>query len=918
MPLRSLHVGLFAIVFACLMIVIVGGLQSSSTGLTRTLSSENGYTRTETRWPWLHFDGATFTWDDFLNTVDTVTYEGTVWFGEPGPVTWAISHQGSVTLAVDGEVVYAAGQADTRTRSMVTFEVNEPDAFVALTYTDFPLEPTAEVNIELAVYERGPLGRWQLIPAHRLYDAPSDSSQASRNRDIYRVTTAAYGVLCLILAGLLLNLGWRLRKNRLAWAIAGLVTLAFALRMWLLLDRAANDTFFYTLIHGSDNYVLFARQTLAGNNQIAGSAFSPGNTIWLTIVSKLLGPQLWTLYTVNALMGALSVIPAVLAGRLLANRRAGLLAGLLIVIFPPLVFYHTTLQIAALNASLITWLFWIGLDLLQKPSYAKASLMGMLLGALTIIRPTSAFIGVALVIAWMSQRDHTLNHRFRRAVQYGGIVAACAFLIIAAQFFANRTVGSDAIISEGMPNALLWGNNHIGDGSDSKGDIVWLLMAYRGDSPVETVINEFRNHPRRLFELQLHKLGLFWSNQDIGNNVNYQWQGLDASTWLNTLALNGQLGTTALLFLSLVTLMSGLPNRADMRHFLIGTLVLLTLSTVAFTVFGRMRSQIWPLLAITSAVGIVQLFTLERLPRKLLAVVLAVGILLLVRYFETDMPGKQFVDDLPPDAIAVDHAFNDDIRLVGFDRPETDNQPEGYLYFNLYWQVTQPHDEDKVRYIHLIDPDNGRMTGEDNFIGHMTAQPRGTTHWQTGDILREPYLFAIPEDAPDVIAVNVGTYDGTVTEIMRLGMASSDDLRPAAIEDAAYRLGEALYLSNIAFVDTVPSGQAFEIAVTWAASAPVHEDFVWFVHLLDDAGEVVAQSDGHRLNGHWTTSALVPGYALDAARSIPLETVEPGEYTVTMGLYRRASLERVSAWDTHGDRLPDDLIRLGTVTLAGG
>jgi 4-amino-4-deoxy-L-arabinose transferase-like glycosyltransferase len=96
-------------------------------------------------------------------------------------------------------------------------------------------------------------------------------------------------------------------------------------------------------------------------------------------------------------------------------------------------------------------------------------------------------------------------------------------------------------------------------------------------------------------------------------------------------------------------------------------------------------------------------------------------------------------------------------------------------------------------------------------------------------------------------------------------------------------------------------GQALSLTLYWQAAGAVSGDYVVFVHLLGADGERYAQIDGPPLRGlqpttHWLAGETLPDrWVLDLPAGLA-----PGRYRLVVGLYERAS----------GDRLP--------VTGAGG
>ncbi|MCS6802026.1 MAG: glycosyltransferase family 39 protein [Chloroflexota bacterium] len=84
-------------------------------------------------------------------------------------------------------------------------------------------------------------------------------------------------------------------------------------------------------------------------------------------------------------------------------------------------------------------------------------------------------------------------------------------------------------------------------------------------------------------------------------------------------------------------------------------------------------------------------------------------------------------------------------------------------------------------------------------------------------------------------------------------------------------------------------GGATEVRLLWQAEREVDQELAVFVHLLDEAGRIVAQADGLPANGAAPTSRWTPGLRFDDIRRIASDA--PGR--IIVGLYDPATLERV-------------------------
>jgi hypothetical protein len=146
--------------------------------------------------------------------------------------------------------------------------------------------------------------------------------------------------------------------------------------------------------------------------------------------------------------------------------------------------------------------------------------------------------------------------------------------------------------------------------------------------------------------------------------------------------------------------------------------------------------------------------------------------------------------------------------------------------------------------------------------------------------------------------------------------AATDPQNPAAftfesgIRLVGYDIGPAPY----------HPGQTLRLQLYWHPLEPLAEDFVVFVHMLEEKEDgsvrLVAQQDNPPVRGTRPTSTWEPGVTvLDPYDlSIPRDT-PPGDFVLLVGLYRWPDLSRLPVHDDAGIPQRDDRIVLTTVRV---
>lgn len=115
----------------------------------------------------------------------------------------------------------------------------------------------------------------------------------------------------------------------------------------------------------------------------------------------------------------------------------------------------------------------------------------------------------------------------------------------------------------------------------------------------------------------------------------------------------------------------------------------------------------------------------------------------------------------------------------------------------------------------------------------------------------------------------------------------------------------------------VRSGEAVQVTLWWEALTRPEKDYTAFIHVIGPDGRIWAQHDVLLQNGDRPTSAWEPreivrqDHVLRIAADAP-----PGEYVVVGGVYYWETQQRLPVWDEEWQRVPDDMITVGSITVA--
>jgi hypothetical protein len=131
-------------------------------------------------------------------------------------------------------------------------------------------------------------------------------------------------------------------------------------------------------------------------------------------------------------------------------------------------------------------------------------------------------------------------------------------------------------------------------------------------------------------------------------------------------------------------------------------------------------------------------------------------------------------------------------------------------------------------------------------------------------------------------------------------------------------LGGSIGLEGYALSsETIAPGDSLSVTLHWRANDRIDGDYHVFVHLVDREGRMVAQHDGPALLGAYPTSQWAEGLLLPDPHLLEIpQDLPPEDYTMTVGMYRWPSLERLPALKKRGERWPHDVVVLGDVRIA--
>jgi 4-amino-4-deoxy-L-arabinose transferase-like glycosyltransferase len=265
------------------------------------------------------------------------------------------------------------------------------------------------------------------------------------------------------------------------------------------------------------------------------------------------------------------------------------------------------------------------------------------------------------------------------------------------------------------------------------------------------------------------------------------------------------------------------------------------------------------------------------------------------------------VHNPPPEALdsgeSLSVRFGTKFRLVGFRLGDTTLLPGQAAEVMLHWQTLVDPGQDYLPRLELLDAE-GRSLAEQTEKPVQGTYP--TAWWRAGELVRDPHALWIPAATPagryELAVSLIRAADGvpvppagrrtslTLSEIEILGRERHyGETRPA--HEQKVRLDSAVELVgyDLSALEASP-GSDLVVTLHWHALETPGRAYHAFVHLLDDAGAIITQTDGPPGEGQLPTRGWLPGETLLDPHSLTLPADLPlGTYRLGVGLYDPAT-----------------------------
>lgn len=379
---------------------------------------------------------------------------------------------------------------------------------------------------------------------------------------------------------------------------------AFILRMAAGLQLLANDPSAFAPPAATDmaTYKTISDQILNGRFPDVFYYQPFYYSVFLPAVQCLTGPSGFMVVLAQSLCGAAAAWFAALSAWMLAGKRAGVLAGLLLALSGLAVLYTPYRLIAVSQLCWFTLLLFLTLLAMRRGGLLRWFFAGAVLSVAILSRGNALIFLVPLLLAcfWGERKiRRTPKKRFALSI----LMIVLGTWLPQTPFIAVNTIHSGALSgpsTAGSAVLALGNTKEAPPGGLEYPDSfqIWTQNTAARSVPMR-ILDWFREEPLAYLELTFRKCFLYWNHFDIPNNINPEFSRTRSSL-LRTLPL---IPTGVLLLLAFAGMLTSAATGYHRRRILVFLLFLILywFAAAGFYNLGRFRVPAFGFFAIAGA-----------------------------------------------------------------------------------------------------------------------------------------------------------------------------------------------------------------------------------------------------------------------------------------------------------------------------
>jgi hypothetical protein len=274
----------------------------------------------------------------------------------------------------------------------------------------------------------------------------------------------------------------------------------------------------------------------------------------------------------------------------------------------------------------------------------------------------------------------------------------------------------------------------------------------------------------------------------------------------------------------------------------------------------------------------------------------------------------------------VEASLSPTLTLQGYSLPAEELQAGSPLTLDLLWQSSEVNDKTAAGNTEI------RLNLNQGTLSHelWQGQIAPGSRWDAGQALCRRIHASLPQElAAGEYVLTIDQPSVTSAEPITLGNVTiGPSTRLYEVPELARTLNITLTTednSEIALVGLSseprpdPATNLLNVDIVWQPAAHIGGNYKVFVHLLDDTGTIIAQSDaipgGDKVTSRWLAGEVI----LDRhILTLPPEVAASDNlegYQLVAGLYDPIGMQRLSARTPDGAEIADGRVPLGSLSL---
>jgi hypothetical protein len=256
----------------------------------------------------------------------------------------------------------------------------------------------------------------------------------------------------------------------------------------------------------------------------------------------------------------------------------------------------------------------------------------------------------------------------------------------------------------------------------------------------------------------------------------------------------------------------------------------------------------------------------------------------------------------PPTQYPADFTWGD-LRLTGYSLDRAAAAPGDPFLLTLAWRAESAPSADHTARLTLLAPDDSIAFQRD--LPPIRAD-FPTTQWEAGDWWRAQHSFRLPVGLQSglhrwQLALCPGDCAGTepTTDLGDLSIAAPNRFFIPPPHDTTLNaeFADLATLLGLTLSPAPPPPGPLSLRLVWRAERETSTSYRVFVHLVNQAGEIVAQSDGEPAGWSRPTTGWLPGEIILDEHTLDLAAAPAGTYELRIGLYNPSGGGRVPLAD---------------------